>query len=248
MTSNRFYSPAASAAGQVVTLSDTESHHLTSVLRLHSGDTIRVFDGQGHEFTAQIEIQTKQVVTARLIDEVEPATEPKVKLTLAQAVLKGRSFDMVVRDATMLGVTNIQPILSEHSCFPTANRSSKSTLERWRKIAISSAKQSGRAVVPGVSVPIGFEQMLAEAIGYPRILLVEPNNYSTQNGLTSLSNQPKPSASTLAIGPEGGWAKSELESANNHNFLCLTLGTRTFRADAAPVAAISVLQSVWGDL
>jgi 16S rRNA (uracil1498-N3)-methyltransferase len=248
MTSNRFYSSAASVAGKVITLSETESHHLTSVLRLHSGDTIRIFDGQGHEFTAQIEIQTKQEVTAKLIDKVEPAAEPKVKLTLAQAVLKGRGFDMVVRDATMLGVTNIQPILSQRSCSPPGNRSNKGTLERWRKIAISSAKQSGRAVVPEVSAPIGFEQMLTEAIGYPRILLVEPNNYSTQNGLTSLNNQPKPSVSTLAIGPEGGWTKSELESANNHSFLCLTLGTRTFRADAAPVAAISVLQSVWGDL
>ena len=248
VTARRFYAPAVFAAGRVVILSDTEAHHLTSVLRLRSGDMIRVFDGRGHEFTARVDVQARHVVTAQLLESVEPAAEPRVRLTLAQSVLKGRGLDMVIRDATMLGVAAIQPILSERSNAPPAALALEGVLERWRRIAVSSAKQSGRAVVPAVAEPIRFDQLLADTIGPLRIILVEPSPQFTQNGVRSLSDQPRPHAATLAIGPEGGWTQQELESADEHDFRHLTLGARTLRADAAPVAAISVLQFFWGDL
>ena len=248
MTVTRFYAPKASAPGQAVTLSVTEAHHLTSVLRLRSGDMIRVFDGRGHEFTACVDIVARKQVTAHTVEAVEPTREPRVKLTLAQSILKGRAIDTVVRDATMLGVVAIQPIFSERTSVPRATLTYEGTVERWRKIAVASAKQCGRAVVPPLASPIRFDQLLTATRGPLRIMLVEPAARSAHESLGVLSTQPPPTAATLAIGPESGWTQAELEAARDRGFNLLTLGAQTLRADAAPVAAISVLQFVWGDL
>ena len=145
MTVTRFYTPEASVTGRTVTLSATEAHHLTSVLRLRNGDMIRVFDGRGHEFTARVDIVARKQVTAHTLEAVEPTREPRVMLTLAQSILKGRGVDTVVHDATMLGVAAIQPIFSERTNVPRAALTHDGTLERWRKISVSSAKQCGRA-------------------------------------------------------------------------------------------------------
>ena len=248
MTIYRFYAPEASTTGETVTLSDSESHHLTSVLRLRAGDTIRVFDGRGHEYTAQVKRKLQKAVSVLLVDTFEPAIEPRVKITLAPGLLKGRGLDTIIRNATMLGVAVIQPLLTARAnVYPTA-LSHNDSLERWHKIAVSSAKQSGRAVVPIVAAPISLGELLVNTTSVMRIMLVEPASGVNSKQLEILSQSPIPPTATLAIGPEGGWSASELQSAHKHNFQQLTLGVRTFRADAAPMAAISVLQFLWGDL
>ena len=118
------------------------------------------------------------------------------------------------------------------------------TVERWRKIAVSSAKQCGRAVVLTLASHVRFDQLLTDATVLPRIMLVEPAARSAHKSRGVLSNQPPLTAATLAIGPEGGWTKA----ARGRGFSLLTLGARALRADAAPAEAISVLQFVWGDL
>ena len=132
--------------------------------------------------------------------------------------------------------------------MPRATLTHDSAIEWWRKIAVSSAKQCGRVVVPALASPVRFDQLLTDATVPLRIMLVEPAVRSAHESLGVLSNQPPPTAVTLAIGPEGGWTKTELEAVCGRGFSFLTLGARTLRAGAAPAAAISVLQFVWGNL
>ena len=108
----RFYAPDAHAPGDVIALPEDEAEHLARVLRLKAGDALRVFNGRGHEFDATVESEGKGGVRVRLGGATQPAPEPRVAVTLAQAVLKGDKMDDIVRDSTMLGVAAIQPIIT----------------------------------------------------------------------------------------------------------------------------------------
>ena len=245
----RFFAPDLGAGTDLVTLSREEARHLTRVLRLGAGDTVTVFDGRGNEFLARVEDVARHQVAVRPLRRTEPAAEPSVTLTLAQAVLKGNKLDHVVRDATMLGVAVIQPLLTLRANVPASAWRQGGAVARWQRIAVASAKQCRRAVVPEVRPPLELERFVGVDESALRICLVEPNPRSDRTrSLGVLRADATPRSATVAIGPEGGWTEEEIALATAYGFVPLTLGDRTLRADAAPIAAVAVLQFLWGDL
>jgi 16S rRNA (uracil1498-N3)-methyltransferase len=241
----RFYAPSA-RQGELVPLPDDEAQHLTRVLRLGAGDEVAVFDGRGHEFSGVVEFAAKAGVSIRIGASRESAPEPSVAVTLAQAVLKGDKMDDVVRDAVMMGVAAIQPIVTARTEVSLASLARARREERWQRVAVSSAKQCGRAVVPVVLSPITFEALLAGiralAVPGPALLCTEPSASSGAVALGDL-DLPPPHEATLVIGPEGGWTTAELESADACRLV--TLGRRTLRADAMPLVALAALFAIW---
>src|SRR4051812_18133973 len=225
-------------------LDQDETRHLAQVLRLNVGDEIVVFDGAGHEFRARVEQISRSAALARVIDAHEPAPEPAVRITLAQAALKGDKMDDVVRDATMMGVTAIEPIVTEHTVAPLKPGRAP---ERWRRIAVASAKQCRRAVVPRIGEGRALAAWLAADTARCRVILVEPSARVAGHPLESLQAA-RPADATLLIGPEGGWSESEVLAAVAAGYLPITLGRRTLRADAMPIVALGVLQYLWHDL
>src|SRR5207249_8976743 len=127
-------------------------------------------------------------VRVRLISRVEPAAEPAVSLTLVQAVLKGEKMDDVVRDAVMLGVVAIHPIITGRTETTVAALLRGSRLDRWRRIALASVKQSRRALVPDIRTPLTLETYLDEPPAAVRLMLVEPQASAAQ----SLPGEPQP--------------------------------------------------------
>ena len=105
----RFFAPTLSALDVVVTLPLDEAQHLRQVLRLDVGAIIHVFDGKGYECEAKVEYVGRRDVRVRPVASVQPLAESSLQLTLAPALLKGRQLDLVIRDATMLGVVTINP-------------------------------------------------------------------------------------------------------------------------------------------
>ena len=233
--------------GGTATLAPEEAHHLSRVMRLGAGDEIAVFDGRGREFRARIERAARGSVSLRLLDAIEPAAEPGVRVTLAQALLKGDKMDEVVRDATMMGVAAVQPIGSEHTEVRRAAAWDARAQERWTRVAIASAKQCRRAVVPAIGAPTPFAQWIAHDTAPLRLLLAEPSADVQAHGLAAL-NGPRPASASLLVGPEGGWSAAEVQAALGAGWTPITLGRRTLRADAVAVVAIGVLQYLWGDL
>jgi len=221
-----------------------EAEHLVRVLRLRAGDTIAVFDGRGREYLARIESVGRRNVTVRAIARHEPAPEPSVRLTVAIAVTKGDRMDAAVRDAAMLGAGVVQPVVTARTETDVASLARGKRVERWRRVAIASVKQCGRAVVPEVRDPLAFSDYLRTETADLRLLLVEPR----AEGSSRLAGVSTPESAALLIGPEGGWTSDEIVSACRSGFHAITLGRRTLRADAMPVAAIAVLQFIWGDL
>jgi 16S rRNA (uracil1498-N3)-methyltransferase len=246
----RFLVPALGPAGEVVTLPLDESRHLARVCRLRAGDAVRVFDGRGMEFLGRVEEAGTPLVTVRLVEPAAPAAESPISILVAQAVLSGDKMDAVVRDLTMLGVGAIQPLCSARSQIRTASLLRSRRVERWRRVAVASAKQCGRAVVPEVGDPLELQDWLGKDTSGVRLILVEPAGEVPASGPGvpgAAKDKPKTSI-TLLIGPEGGWTAGEATLASGAGFVPWTLGTRTLRADAAPVVAVSILQYLWGDL
>ena len=230
--------------GGTARLAADEARHLAQVLRLSVGDQIAVFDGAGREFHARVEGIARDGATARILGEIAAAPEPAVRLTLAQAVLKGEKMDDVVRGATMMGVAAIEPLVTEHT---VAHMKEGRAPERWRRIAIASAKQCRRAVVPAIGAGRAFAGWLEQDRSEHRLLLVEPSAAVDARPVSALGGN-RPASATIVVGPEGGWSAGEIDSAVRAGCVPITLGRRTLRADAVATVAIGVLQYVWGDL
>ena len=245
---HRVFAPALDPGDEVVPLPRDEAEHVTRVLRLGVGDTVAVFDGRGHEFLAKIATAVRREVQLQLVSRIEPAAEAAVPLTLVQAVLKGDKMDDVVRDAVMLGVAAVQPIVTKRTETTVASLMRGGKVDRWQRVAIASVKQSRRAVVPQIQMPLTLESMLDEPPASRRLMLVEPGARSDVEPISVVQTLATPSDAAVLVGPEGGWTEQECAAARDRGVRLVCLGQRTLRADAVAVAAISVLQFIWRDL
>lgn len=221
-----------------------EANHLTRVMRFGVGDEIAVFDGRGREFRASIASAARGKVVIQLMEPIDPAPEARVPMTLVQALLKGDKMDDVVRDATMMGVAAIEPIVTAH----TIVRGKRTESDRWGRVAIASAKQCRRAVVPTIAPTREFSEWLASSAHGLRLILVEPS--AADAGIESLHVLENHAAGSLAliVGPEGGWTREERAQADAAGCMAVTLGALTLRADAVAVAALAIARFALRDL
>jgi 16S rRNA (uracil1498-N3)-methyltransferase len=244
----RFYAPALRSGSQTIELPGEEAEHLTRVLRLGVGATVQVFNGQGLEWHARVAHAARRDVRLEIESPVDAAPEPRVRLTLAQAVVKGDKMDGIIRDAVMLGVAAIQPLLTARTDVPEAAFASGTRVDRWRRIVISSVKQCGRAVVPDLAAPEPIDACLRRDYDGLRLMMVEPGAASDAVTGEALRSWSQPRSAQVLVGPEGGWAPDEVSLAQAAGYRLITLGTRTLRADAAALITLGVLQHLWGDL
>jgi 16S rRNA (uracil1498-N3)-methyltransferase len=243
----RFHAPRLDAGRRQATLDGDEGRHLTRVMRLGVGDEVAVFDGRGVEFRARVEVVTGDSVRVELIEQLTVPPEPRVPLTLVQGVLKGDRMDDVIRDATMMGVHAVVPVMSAHLAVKASALERGRPAERWRRIALASAKQSRRATLPEVYDPRPFRDWLASENAGERLVFVEPSQLSVgkPRSLREWLTRPAPVSASLIVGPEGGWAVEEVEAAVAAGCAPVTLGTLTLRADAMAVVAISICRFVF---
>ncbi|HEU4596740.1 MAG TPA: 16S rRNA (uracil(1498)-N(3))-methyltransferase [Pyrinomonadaceae bacterium] len=265
MTRRRFYAPPDAFApdGAAVALSAEESRHLRDVLRLRAGDEAFVFDGEGREFACVVaEAGGRRGASARL--EVRGRAEPqspesKLRLTLGVALLKGEKFDLVVQKATELGASRVCPVVSRRADVRLRDeRDTAARVERWRRLALEAAKQSGRARVPTVETPAPLENflngeareeeaarlMFAERGGVSLSEFVRGSHFESAGG----DREARPSSVAALVGPEGGWEAEEISLAAARGWTIITLGGRTLRAETAAITVSALLQHLFGDL
>ena len=245
----RAFAPGAEQPGDITDLPHDEAAHLTRVLRLRAGAAVRVFNGRGAEFDASVESMDKTRVSILVGAPRAAAPEPRVAVTLAQAILKGDKMDDVVRDAVMMGAAAIQPMVTTRAEVTLAGVARSRRRERWARIAIAAAKQSGRATVPAILEPRAFADV-TRALGHlalpgPGLMFVEPSAASDALALSEIGDPP-PRETTIVIGPEGGWDPAELDRGAAVCRL-VTLGGRTLRADAMAVVALAALFARWNE-
>lgn len=254
MSLRRFYAEPEAflhMPGQV-TLSEEESRHLRDVLRLRAGDAAQVFDGEGREFACVVAEAGGRKVAARLEvrERVEPSSaESPLGLTLAVALLKGEKFDLVVQKATELGATRVVPVETKRADVRLRDeRDALKRVERWRRLALEAAKQSGRARVPAVEEPTPLARFAERAPHEQeaRVLFAEGGGAPLDSLLTTTGGHP--TAVAALVGPEGGWEEEEIKLAREHGWQVVTLGGRTLRAETAAITVCALLQNLFGDL
>jgi len=242
---HRFFAPTLDVGDETVALPRDEAEHLRRVLRLGVGDTVSVFDGRGHEFVARVTVALPRETRVQLMSRVEPPSEASVPITVVQSVLKGEKMDEIVRDAVMLGVAAVQPLITRRTETTVATLLRSARVDRWRRVAVASVKQSRRAVVPDIRTPLSFDSFLDEPRGGLQLMLVEPDANAGVEALAVLKHEPVPTEAAVWIGPEGGWDEREWKGAQERGVRLISLGQRTLRADAVPVSIVSILSFLW---
>ncbi len=238
----RCFVPGA-APGKVVAVGADEAHHLVHVLRLEPGDSVGLFDGIGGEWLGFVHA-VAPAVTIEVVDAASPAAEPPVRVTLAVSLLKGAQMDTVVREATMLGVFAIAPMTSQHVAIGRRTWRGGESVQRWQRVAVASARQCRRAVVPVIAPVMPFESVLTETGADVTIVCVEPGR--ADGPLVAADAGPAPASALVMVGPEGGWSAGEAERAAAEGARFIHLGPRTLRAEVVPTVALSCLWTQWG--
>lgn len=235
----RFFLPTLDPASGG-TLTDDEARHLTRVLRLGVGDEVEVFDGRGHVFRARVTETTRDTAAVAIVSPVTAAPEPRVRVAIAVAVLKGDKMDAVVRDVAMMGAAAVQPLVSARTEVALAALQRGQRAARWQRIAVSAAKQCGRAIVPTVAEPLSLTSWLASPPS-SILALCEPATGEAR----ALGDVPPLGDVTLLVGPEGGWTPGEVSAIAAAPATLVRLGPRTLRADAAPLVAMAAVFEAW---
>lgn len=241
----RFFAPALDPGRPDVVLPPEESHHLSRVLRLGPRDRVAVFDGRGHEYRARVADPSRHAARVILEAPIDPAPEPSIPIVLVQAILKADSMDAVVRDATVLGVSTIVPVLTTHIAVSRRGAESGKVVDRWQRVALAAAKQCGRAVLPSVQTPKPFHAWQDGEPAGLRLMLAEPSAQIQSRLIREFLTEARPDHLVVLAGPEGGWASAELDRAVQAGCTPVTLGGMTLRAELAPTVALSMARVVF---
>ncbi|HEU4409722.1 MAG TPA: RsmE family RNA methyltransferase [Polyangiaceae bacterium] len=226
--------PVSGLRPGAIALPAEASHYVGVVHRLGPGEPLVLVD-----HGARLEAPARVVSSARgalVVEAGEPVASPRLPpfdVVLLQGLPKGDKMDSVVRDATELGVARVVPVLAARS----VGRPAPGRLERWRRVALEAARQSGRGDLPALAEPVAAERAwaLAPAAG-PRLVL-EPGAPPFAEALGA----GRPASVALAVGPEGGWAPSELAGAQTEGWALASLGPFVMRTETAAAAALGAL-------
>jgi 16S rRNA (uracil1498-N3)-methyltransferase len=242
----RFFVPRRNIEGSRGIVVGEELQHLRRVLRLAAGDAITIFDDSGREHDAVICSVEPESAAVEITRSYEAQRESTLDLTLALGLTKGEKMDFVIEKATELGVQTVVPFMSAYAVPKLNERKIGARSQRWQKIALSAAKQSGRTQIPKLLPLCGFREFIGQA-SPDAFKLFFWEKESTQS-LRQLQQQRGAKPVLITIGPEGGFSAEEAAQATEHGFHLATLGRRILRAETAAIAAVSLAQFLWGDL
>jgi 16S rRNA (uracil1498-N3)-methyltransferase len=243
MRLTRIFCEGPLSVGAEVALPSAGAYHAARVLRLRVGSPLRVFDGNGTEFDAEIAQLDGDRVAVKVGDEAPPTPESPLRVALIQGISRSERMDWTLQKATELGVASIAPVLTARSVVRLDEKQAQKKQAHWRGIVTGACEQCGRAKIPAVGTPVVLRHYFANVRKEGLRLVLSPSAPGSLAGLTSL-----PTRVELLIGPEGGLDDDELHAARTAGFMPVRLGPRVLRTETAAVVALTVLQALWGDL
>lgn len=233
---HRFFLKKFERAGDEIKIFDPEqAHQIKNVLRLKPGAEIIVFDPSGRQSLIILESINDNLITAKILKEIEQNTEPKVKITLYQALLKKDNFEWVIKQGAGLGLDKFVPVITDRSII---RQVSEEKLKRWQKISQESAEQSGRTNIPIIAQPTNFKSLTKQILGTGALNLIA--RHSGRKTLKQVLLQ-KPKMINLFIGPEGGFSEPETKLAQKLGLKSFRFGSRILRAEFAGLAIASAI-------
>lgn len=226
--------------GESFVLDGENGRHGVKSLRLRPGERVALCDGKGFDYVCRVTGVSGETLLLETEEKRPSVGEPSLRVTLYQGLPKGDKMDLIIQKAVELGCSQVVPVETEF-CIAKLNGREEKKLERWRKIALEAAKQSGRGMVPQVLPPLKFSEA-AEQCGDGGILFYEGGGRPVRElvkGRGGLS---------VFVGPEGGFSPKEIALAKEKGLSVATLGPRILRTETAPLAALAVLMYESGNL
>ena len=233
-----FLFPGSEVGAGFVVLDARESHHLARVFRAKEGETVEVLDGQGRKYQGRIAVPNAKA-TRITVDEVEVLERPGPRVTLLQAVPKGKAMDLILRMATEIGASTIQPV------FTDQGEHSQPKIEKWRLTMIEACKQCGLSYVPELSEPCSLRDWLQRNAPAERSLRIVASLESGSRPLVEVLH----AAGTLdevmvAVGPAGDFSVAEYDLLRAADFKAVRLGANVLRTETAAAYILSVVDQV----
>ncbi len=235
-----FYVPPPQIRTDTAIITDAEHHHLRNVLRITPDETVRIIDGQGNVYTAEVRhVGTKNASSeVRILShEFHPSGPPSI--TLFQGLPKNDKMALILQKTTEIGVTRIVPLHAEYALQkPSQNR-----YGRWHRIVIAATKQCKRAWLPELCEPQTFGASLTQLHKFSLPLILNPHltqEPRPQHIKTVLREASQPTSIALFVGPEGGFSDQEVTAAIENGCIPVTLGTNILRTETAAIVAVAV--------
>jgi 16S rRNA (uracil1498-N3)-methyltransferase len=247
---HRFYVPDIDTIDRAISLDGQVARQLRTVLRVESGEHIRLFDGSGSEWEVEVDHVGKNEISTTLISAVQPVPEPTAKITMLLGLARPERIELAIQKCTELGAVRFVPVTSERVQGGNTGTPSTKRLERWQRIAIEASEQSGRATVPTVKDPVPIMESVAEELENQTVLCmweeVDDGSLSLRTALKQLSD----SSTNLAalIGPPGGFSTQEADAIRQAGASLVTLGPRVLRSETAAITVLSAILYELGDL
>lgn len=209
---------------------------------MEAGRELKLFNGQGGSYRARIHLANTKCAQVQVGDFDPENNQSPLDIQLGIALSKGDRFDQVIQKATELGAHIIQPLVTDRIDVRLNKERLAKKLDHWRAIAISACEQSGRNLLPVIKEPVLIDDWCADGASANKMTL-DPLAKNSIKDLALATDQPI----KILIGPEGGLTEREIELAKHHQFAGISLGPRILRTETAPLAIISILQSLYGD-
>lgn len=226
-----------------IILDGESARHIAKSLRMKVGDVICVTDGGGDDYGCQIEEITKDEVVLKVCYKQACESEPSCRVTIYQGVPKSSKMEDIIQKCVELGVCEIVPTLTKRCVSRPDDKAAGKKNQRYQKIALEAAQQSGRGIVPKIENMKTLCQAIAEDESDVKIVFYE-------GGGEKLADIVKPDTESVSvfIGPEGGFEQEEVEQIEASGGVRATLGKRILRTQTAPVAALTAIMLLTGNL
>ena len=218
------------------------SNHLLKVLRLKNQQAFVLFNGDGYEYPAILEISGKSAV-AHISEKHHPANESPLQIHLFQGISKGDRMDFAIQKSVELGVSEITPVFCERTVVNLKGERLQKKITHWQSIVHSACEQSGRNYIPQVNSAVNSTDLFIANDNDTRLILHPASQHKLSNIKAPDNNRLQ-----LLIGPEGGLSEQEVSLALACGFTGARIGPRILRTETAALTTIAAAQLLWGDL
>ena len=239
-----FVSPDCIDRNSVV-ITGGQAHQLKEVLRLKAGNRVVILDNTGSEYQVKLVDITHDKALAEVIERHQCINEPRLEITLHQALLKSSKFDLVLQKCTEIGVTEFRPVLCQRC---VSSHPSESRLNRWQRIIVEAAEQSRRGKIPNIHPVVSFERACEEARGLSLLPWEGQGITNIRAALRNLLSDDGNRKLNIFVGPEGGFSSYEVEFARTRGIVPVTLGKRILRSETAAMVAATIVLYQYGEL
>ena len=240
----KFFVSSNQIVDDKITILNEDVNHIKNVLRLISGNTIKICNKDTSEnYICEIIEINKEYINCKILEKAESEAEGNIELTIFQGLPKADKMELIIQKCTELGAIKFVPVEFSRSVVKLNSKDALKKIERWQKIAEVAAKQSKRDLVPDVKSLINLKELCDQINEYDLVLLAFENEdkNSLKNELLNIKKSKDKIRIAVIIGPEGGIEESEVQTLKESGAKVVTLGKRILRTETAALSMASII-------